>query len=189
MIEANESHLSFHLISTALPGNPEHWNGVFVVDGHALSDENDTVNWCDVFRSAFVSGDYYPNTCICGDPGCAGYTRPTRISHHDEQIIWHETHFLGVTLRFNRAQYQAALTEILAEMNAFLPYVDYEWEIACLAAGRLLPEPVPDRRTVNVAPFPSVSKCDPARALPSSKWIRRTPSVYSSGEVPPARHS
>ncbi len=76
-------------------------------------------------------GDFFPVTCTCGAPGCAGVFRPTTVRHQAGLVRWHVPEpDPPRDLTFDEDQYSAEIVRLVEEGTR-------------LAAGGRLTEAIP----------------------------------------------
>lgn len=83
------SHLTINS-SVESYGDPDRED--FVVS-KVVIDENTfepdlTLDWRELFLSLRFSGEFFPLTCSCGEPGCAGVWEGIRIVHSPGMVVW-----------------------------------------------------------------------------------------------------
>ena len=98
-------------------GKSVNWVQQLLVDGVVLTTDY-TLDYHELARSTVESGGYWPFTCGCGEPGCAGLTSPVEVQHTGSTVSWHitdpepERHFI-----FHADQYHHAIASSLTQVS------------------------------------------------------------------------
>lgn len=125
-------------------GKSVHWIQQLLVDGTVLNADY-ALDYHQLARSTTESGEYWPFTCGCGEPGCAGIGSPVEVQHTGSTVTWHitdpepERHFT-----FDAEQYRHAIASSLTRASKLvmqrqrdLPFGPYGFDRkrlnACLA--------------------------------------------------------
>jgi hypothetical protein len=95
---------------------------VITIDGTELFP-NDCVEIVQLVASLYEPSGYFIFTCSCGEPGCAGWFQPVRVTHDFDQVLWNtarghnEFHW-----RFSKRQ---MYTQVLCELEKVFPKLSY----------------------------------------------------------------
>jgi hypothetical protein len=89
---------------------------------------------CALAASAAKPGNYYPATCGCGEPGCAGIWHDgIQVAHGADTIIWdvpvpyakkkgdRSPEQSIIRWEFDTANYRAQIAEMIAYLNLLVP--------------------------------------------------------------------
>ena len=97
------------------------WTGYIYVDD-CLIEEDWTIDWIEMAKSAIEPGGYFIFTCGCGVPECAGIYDPVMVTHTDDAISWDVIKPKPVRhFEFSKVEYREVLLTFLREVAGTVP--------------------------------------------------------------------
>lgn len=85
------------------------------IDGVSFADRF-AVDPVGLAQCSFETGAFFPLSCACGSPGCAGLTKPVHVHHIDGTTVWNIVEPEPVrVLSFDTASIRESVREALHE--------------------------------------------------------------------------
>jgi len=108
-----------NILQIRLTPNKDKYSEEVVVDGEIINNDY-SINYSLLVKSAQEGGDFFILTCSCGDEGCAGLWEGDefKVTHTDSTIKWHITKPEPERVfTFDKKQYITAIADLFNEAN------------------------------------------------------------------------